>query len=191
MGGGGGTPGPTNEEKMLAEMANKKYDLAQELSAGSDYLTKMAQVDNTTRYEEKALADTAAIMANKKENAAVPVTGPQDLRTNISAAMAGKAQAEADTNARVGALVGSDLGNVGSSTAALSSEAARKMQLEQAEREAEEADRAGMVNMVGTLGGAYATNYKRVNSTVSDMISKPEPYVGSRNPASPYFRGSI
>lgn len=190
MGGGdSGTPAPTNEEKMLAEMANKKYDIAKELSAGSDYLTKMANVDSTQRYEEKALADTAQIMSQRKEAPMAPVTGPQDLRTNIAAAMAGKAQAESDINQRVGALAGSDLGMVGTTSSSLESEAARKMQLEQAEQEARDAEKGGLVNMLGTLGGAYATNYKRVNQGVSDMFAPK--LTSPANVGAANFRGTI
>lgn len=190
MGGGdSGTPAPTNEEKMLAEMADKKYDLAKELSAGSDYLTKMAQVDNTQRYEEKALADTAEILASRKETPLAPVTGPVDLRTNIAAAMAGKAQAESDTTGRVGALAQSNLGNVASTSSSLEAEAARKMQLEQAEKEALDAQQGGLVNMLGTLGGAYATNYKRVNAGVSDLFAPKLTAPANVNKAN--FRGTI
>lgn len=188
-GGGGGTPAPTNEEKMLAEMADKKYDLAQELSAGSDYLTKMAQVDNTQRYEERALADTAAIMASKKETPLVPVTGPQDLRTNVAAAMAGKAQSEMDIMDKVGTLAHSNLGNVAATSSATEAEAARKMQLAQAEQEARDAERGGLVNMIGTLGGAYATNYKRVNQSVADLFAPRLTAPANVNSAN--FRGTI
>lgn len=190
-GGGGGTPAPTNEEKMLAEMAGKKYDLAETLSGGSDYLTTMANVDNTNRYEEKALADTAAIMAAGRENPNAPVTGPKDLRTNIAAAMAGKAQSELDSDDKKTALANNTLGIVSATNEASAAEAARKMQLEQAEREAAMNNRAGIVNMLGTVGGAYATNYKRVNNSVKNAFSSTPEYNGSRDPTKTNFRGSI
>lgn len=190
-GGGGGTPAPTNEEKMLAEMAGKKYDLAETLSGGSDYLTTMANVDNTNRYEEKALADTAAIMAAGRENPNAPVTGPKDLRTNIAAAMAGKAQSELDSDDKKAALANNALGIVSATNEASAAEAARKMQLEQAEREAAMNNRAGIVNMLGTVGGAYATNYKRVNNSVKNAFSSTPEYNGSRDPTKTNFRGSI
>ena len=189
MGGGGGTPAATNEEKMLAQMADKKYDLAKELTAGSDYMTKMAQVDNTQRYEEKALADTAEIMAGRKESPLSPVTGPQDLRTNIAAALAGKAQAELDVTDKVGVLAQGNLGNVATTSNAIEAEAARKMQLEQAEREARDAAQGGLVNMLGTIGGAYATNYKRVNKAASDLFAPKLTAPANVNKAN--FRGTI
>lgn len=190
MGGGdSGTPAPTNEEKMLAEMAGKKYDIAKELSAGSDYMAKMANVDNTQRYEEKALADTAQIMLNKRETPLAPVTGPQDLRTNVAAAMAGKAQAESDITGRVGALAQSNLGNVATTSSALDAEAARKMQLEQAEQEARDASQGGLMNLLGTAGGAYAMNYKRVNQAASDLFAPKLTAPANVNAAN--FRGTI
>lgn len=190
-GGGGGTPAPTNEEKMLAEMAGRKYDLAKTLTGGSDYLTKMSKVDNTARYEEKALADTAAIMASQKETPLAPVTGPKDLRTNIAAAMAGKAQSELDMDNKKTALANNNLGVVAAANEASAAEAARKMQLEQAQREAEANSKAGLVNMLGTVGGAYATNYKRVNSAVKNAFDSTPAYNGSRDPTKTNFRGSI
>lgn len=190
-GGGGGTPAPTNEERLLAEMADRKYDLAKGLTAGSDYLTKMSNVDTTQRYEEKALSDTAEIMAASKENPNVPVTGPKDLRTNIAAAMAGKAQSELDSDSKKNALVNNSLGLVASSSDAAASEAARRMQLEQAQKEAADNTKAGIVNMIGTVGGAYATNYKRVNNSVSNLFSSTPEYNGSRDPTKSNFRGSI
>lgn len=190
-GGGGGTPAPTNEEKMLAEMAGKKYDSAKTLTGGADYLTTMANVDNTKRYEEKALADTAEIMAAGRENPNAPVTGPKDLRTNIAAAMAGKAQSELDSDNKKTALANNTLGIVSSANEASAAEAARKMQLEQAEREAAMNNRAGIVNMLGTVGGAYATNYERVNNSVKNAFSTTPEYNGSRDPTKTNFRGSI
>ena len=62
MGGGGGTPGPTEEEKKLAQLANDKYDLAKGLDAGTNYLTQDASVDRTARYTERALGDTARLL---------------------------------------------------------------------------------------------------------------------------------
>ena len=55
MGGGGGTPGPTEEEKKLAQLANDKYDLAKGIDAGTNYLTKDASVDRTARYTVSAI----------------------------------------------------------------------------------------------------------------------------------------
>lgn len=190
-GGGGGTPAPTNEEKMLAAMASKKYDLAKTLSGGLEYLTTAANVDNTKRYEERALSDTAAIMASSKENPNAPVTSPSDLRTNIAAAMAGKAQSELDSDDKKTALANNALGIVSATNDASAAEAARKMQLEQAEREAAMNSRAGIVNMLGTVGGAYATNYKRVNNSVKKAFNSTPEYTGSRDPTKTNFRGSI
>lgn len=190
-GGGGGTPEPTNEEKMLASMAQQKYSMANNLSAGANFLTQSANVDNTRRYEEKALSDTAAIMASQKENPNAPVTGPKDLRANVTAAMAGKAQSELDSDNKKTALVNNSLGVVGSAADATASEAARKMQLEQAQLEAANNNKAGIVNMIGTVGGAYATNYKRVNNAVSNLFSSTPEYNGSRDPTKSNFRGSI
>lgn len=190
-GGGGGTPAPTNEEKMLASMASKKYDLAKTLNGGFDYLNKMSNVDKTQRYEERALADTAAILASQKETPAAPVTGPKDLRTNVAAAMAGKAQSEMDSDNQKTSLANNTLGIVGAANEASAAEAARRMQLEQAQREAEANSKAGLVNMLGTVGGAYATNYKRVNSAVKNAFSSTPEYNGSRNPFDSNFRGSI
>ena len=190
-GGGGGTPAPTNEEKMLAEMAGKKYDLAKTLSGGMEYLSTASKVDTTRRYEEKALSDTAEIMAASKENPNAPVTGPQDLRTSITAAMAGKAQSELDMDSKKSALANNSLGVVAAANDATASEAARKMQLEQAEREASESKRAGIANILGTVGGAYASNYKRVNSAVRNAFDSTPAYNGSRDPTKTNFRGSI
>ena len=190
-GGGGGTPAPTNEEKMLAQMAGKKYDLAKTLSGGMEYLSTASKVDTTQRYEEKALADTAAIMASQKETPLAPVTGPKDLRANTAAAMAGKAQSELDMDSKKSALANNSLGVVAAANDATASEAARKMQLEQAEREAAANTKAGIVNMLGTVGGAYATNYKRVNSAVKNAFTSTPEYNGSRNPFDSNFRGSI
>lgn len=188
---GGGTPAPTNEEKMLAAMASKKYDLAKTLSGGMEYLSTASKVDTTQRYEEKALSDTAEIMAASKENPNAPVTGPQDLRTSITAAMAGKAQSELDMDNKKTALANNSLGIVSSASDATASEAARKMQLEQAEREASESKRAGIANILGTVGGAYASNYKRVNSAVRNAFDSTPAYNGSRDPTKTNFRGSI
>lgn len=190
-GGGGGTPKPTNEEKMLASMADKKYDLAKTLTGGSDYLTQMASVDKSRRYEEKALSDTAEIMASRKESPLAPVTGPSDLRTNVAAAMAGKAQSELDMDSKRTALSNNNLGVVATANEASAAEAARKMQLEQAEREASEAKKMGIADMVGTVGGAYAMNYKRINSGISNLFDKTPAYNGSRDPTKSNFRGSI
>lgn len=188
---GGGTPAPTNEEKMLAAMASKKYDLAKTLSGGMEYLSTASKVDTTRRYEEKALSDTAEIMASQKETPLAPVTGPKDLRTNIAAAMAGKAQSELDMDSKKSALANNSLGVVAAANDATTSEAARKMQLEQAEREAASNTKAGIVNMLGTVGGAYATNYKRVNSAVRNVFDTTPAYNGSRDPSKTNFRGSI
>ncbi len=188
---GGGTPAPTNEEKMLAAMASKKYDLAKTLSGGMEYLSTASKVDTTRRYEEKALSDTAEIMASQKETPLAPVTGPKDLRTNIAAAMAGKAQSELDMDSKKSALANNSLGVVAAANDATTSEAARKMQLEQAQREAEANSKAGLVNMLGTVGGTYATNYKRVNAAVRNAFSSTPEYNGSRDPSKTNFRGSI
>ena len=98
MGGGGGTPGPTAEEKKLAQLANDKYDLAKGIDAGTNYLTQDASVDRTARYTERALGDTARLLgANEVESCAAPVTGPVDLTANLSAISAGKTESDLDS----------------------------------------------------------------------------------------------
>ena len=85
MGGGGGTPAPTREEKLLAQMASDKHGMAKGLTAGGDYLTKDAGVDRTARYTEKALGDTARLLGqNQIESPDAPVTGPVDLTANVA-----------------------------------------------------------------------------------------------------------
>lgn len=170
MGGGGGTPGPTEEEIKLGELASEKYDMAASLSGGADYLTQDAQVDRTQRYTELALGDTARMLGAMKETPASPVTGPVDLSSNLLAINAGKTQADLDTAAKQNALAQNSLGTVADSTAAMHQEGLRKQALAQAEQEYEDASTQGLVNMASSLGTVYAMNRKKINQGVTDLF---------------------
>lgn len=172
MGGGGSkTPGPTAEEKKLAELASNKYDLAKGLTAGSDYLTRDAGVDRTARYTEAALGDTARLLgANQVETPAAPVTGPVDLTASLTAVNAGKTQSDLDSEAKQNGLAQNALGNVGNTTAALHQEGLRAQAISQAESDYKNSSKAGIVNALTSVGTAYAMNHKKINDGVSDAI---------------------
>lgn len=173
MGGGGGTPAPTREEKLLAQMASDKYDMAKGLTAGGDYLTKDATVDRTARYTEKALGDTARLLGqNQIENPENPVTGPVDLTANVAATIAGKTQADLDTQAKQVGIAQNTLGNVSDTTAAVHQEGLRKQALEQAESDYKNASKAATVNAVTSIGTAYAMNRKAVNKWIGGPFEK-------------------
>lgn len=170
-GGGGGTPGPTYEEKKLAELASNKYDLAKGLTAGTDYLTRDSKVDRTARYTEAALGDTARLLGvNQVETPAVPVTGPVDLTANLTAINAGKTQADLDSEAKQNGLAQNSLGNVADTTAALHQEGLRKQAIEQSQADYKNASKGAVVNAITSVGTAYAMNRKKINSEVSDLF---------------------
>ena len=172
-GGGGGTPAPTREEKLLAQMASDKYDMAKGLTAGGDYLTKDAGVDRTARYTEKALGDTARLLGqNQIESPDAPVTGPVDLTPNVAATIAGKTQADLDTQAKQVGIAQNTLGNVADTTAAVHQEGLRKQALEQAESDYKNASKAATVNAVASIGTAYAMNRKAVNKGIGGLFEK-------------------
>ena len=173
MGGGGGTPGPTDEEKKLAQLASDKYDLAKGLDAGTNYLTKDASVDRTARYTELALGDTARLLgANQIVTPAAPVTGPVDLTANLAATNAGKTQADLDSQAKQTGLAQASLGTVADTSAALHQEGLRKQAVEQAESDYKAASAGATVNALSSLGTAYAMNHEKINARVSDLFSK-------------------
>ena len=174
MGGGGGTPGPTAEEKKLGELASNKYDMAASLSGGADYLTQDAQVDRTQRYTELALGDTARMLGAMKETPASPVTGPVDLSSNLLAINAGRTQADLETAAKQNALAQNSLGTVADSTAAMHQEGLRKQALAQSQQELKAASTQGLVNMASSLGTVYAMNHKKINAGVSDLFKSAE-----------------
>lgn len=182
MGGGGGTPGPTEEEKKLAQLANDKYDLAKGLDAGTNYLTKDASVDRTARYTELALGDTARLLgANQIVTPAVPVTAPVDLTANLAAINAGKTQSDLDSQAKQTGLAQASLGTVADTSAALHQEGLRKQAVEQAEADYKAASTGATVNALSSLGTVYAMNYKKINSGVSDLFS-PKPTLKVNTP---------
>lgn len=181
MGGGGGTPGPTEEEIKLAQLANDKYDLAKGLDAGTNYLTKDASVDRTARYTELALGDTARMLGAMKETPASPVTGPVDLSSNLLAINAGKTQADLDSQAKQTGLAQASLGTVADTSAALYQEGLRKQAVEQAEAEYKAASTGATVNALSSLGTVYAMNYKKINAGVSDLFS-PKPTLKVNTP---------
>lgn len=170
MGGGGGTPGPTEEEKKLGELAGKKYEMASTLSGGADYLTQDAQVDRTQRYTELALGDTARMLGAMKETPSSPVTGPVDLSSNLLAINAGRTQADLESAAKQNALAQTSLGNVADSTAAMHQEGLRKQALAQSQQELDDASTQGLVNMASSLGTVYAMNRNKINAGVSDLF---------------------
>lgn len=170
-GGGGGTPGPTAEEKKLAELAASKYDLAKGLTAGSDYLTRDSKIDRTARYTEAALGDTARLLgANQVEVPESPVTGPLDLTASITAVNAGKTQADLDSQAKQTGLAQNSLGNVADTSAALHQEGLRKQAIQQAEADYKNASKGAVVNAITSVGTAYAMNRKKINAGVADAI---------------------
>lgn len=182
MGGGGGTPGPTKEEKKLAQLANDKYDLAKGLDAGTNYLTKDASVDRTSRYTERALGDTARLLgAYQTATPAAPVTGPVDLTANLAAINAGKTQADLDSQAKQTGLAQASLGTVADTSAALHQEGLRKQAVEQAEADYKAASAGATVNALSSLGTVYAMNHKKINSKVSDLFS-PKPTLKVNTP---------
>lgn len=173
MGGGGGTPGPTAEEKKLAQLANDKYDLAKGLDAGTNYLTKDASVDRTARYTELALGDTARLLgANQIVTPAAPVTGPVDLTANLSAINAGKTQSDLDSQAKRTGLAQASLGTVVDTSSALHQEGLRKQAVEQAESDYKAASAGSIINTAASLGTVYAMNHKKINAGVKDLFSK-------------------
>ena len=173
MGGGGGTPGPTEEEIKLAELANDKYELAKGLDAGTNYLTKDASVDRTARYTELALGDTARLLgANQIVTPAAPVTGPVDLTANLAAINAGKTQSDLDSQAKRTGLAQASLGTVADTSAALHQEGLRKQAVEQAESEYKAASTGATINALSSLGTVYAMNHKKINAGVKDLFSK-------------------
>ena len=172
MGGGGGTPGPTEEEIKLAQLANDKYDLAKGLDAGTNYLTKDASVDRTARYTESALGDTARLLgANQIVTPAAPVTGPVDLTANLAAINAVKIQADLDSQAKQTGLAQASLGTVVGTSAALHQEGLRKQAVEQAESEYKAASTGATINALSSLGTVYAMNHKKINAGVKDLFS--------------------
>lgn len=173
MGGGGGTPGPTKEEKKLAQLANDKYDLAKGIDAGTNYLTKDASVDRTSRYTELALGDTARLLgANQIVTPAVPVTAPVDLTANLAAINAGRTQSDLDSQAKQTGLAQASLGTVADTSSALHQEGLRKQAVEQAESEYKAASTGATINAAASIGTAYAMNHKKVNAGVKDLFSK-------------------
>lgn len=171
MGGGGGTPAPSKEEKLLAQMASDKYDMAKGLTAGGDYLTKDATVDRTARYTEKALGDTARLLGqNQIENPENPVTGPVDLTANIVATNAGKTQADLDSQAKQIGVAQNTLGNVADTTAAVHQEGLRKQALEQSKADYKNASNGMLVNAAASIGTAYAMNRKAINSRIGKLF---------------------
>lgn len=172
-GGGGGKPSATREEKLLAQMASDKYDIAKQLSSGSEYLTKDSGVDRTARYTEAALGDTARMLGqNQIENPESPVTGPVDLSANIAAANAGMTQADLDSQAKQTGLTQNILGNVADTTAAVHQEGLRKQALAQAETEYKNASKAAAVNAVTSIGTAYAMNRKAINKRIGGLFEQ-------------------
>ena len=172
MGGGGGTPGPTAEEKKLAQLANSKYDLAKGIDAGTNYLTQDASVDRTARYTERALGDTARLLgANQTETPAAPVTGPVDLTANLVAINAGKTQSDLDSQAKQTGLAQASLGTVADTSSALHQEGLRKQAVEQAESDHKAASTGATVNALSSLGIVYAMNHKKINARVEDLFS--------------------
>ena len=181
-GGGGGTPAPTREEKLLAQMASDKYDMAKGLTAGGDYLTKDAGVDRTARYTERALGDTARLLgANQMETPAAPVTAPVDLTANLAAINAGKTQSDLDSQAKQTGLAQASLGTVADTSSALYQEGLRKQAVEQAEADYKAASTGATVNALSSLGTVYAMNYKKINAGVSDLFS-PKPTLKVNTP---------
>lgn len=173
MGGGGGTPGPTAEEKKLAQLANDKYDLAKGIDAGTNYLTQDASVDRTARYTERALGDTARLLGtNQTETPVAPVTGPVDLTANLSAINAGKTQSDLDSQAKQTGLAQASLGTVADTSSALHQEGLRKQAVEQAESEYKAASTGSIINAAASIGTAYAMNHKKVNAKVAGLFSK-------------------
>lgn len=173
MGGGGGTPGPTKEEKKLAQLANDKYDLAKGIDAGTNYLTKDASVDRTSRYTELALGDTARLLgANQIVTPAVPVTAPVDLTANLAAINAGRTQSDLDSQAKQTGLAQASLGTVADTSSALHQEGLRKQAVEQAESEYKAASTGATINALSSLGTVYAMNHKKINAGASDLFSK-------------------
>lgn len=182
MGGGGGTPGPTDEEKKLAQLASDKYDLAKGLDAGVNYLTQDASVDRTARYTEKALGDTARLLgANQIETPAAPVTGPVDLTASLAAINAGKTQSDLDSQAKQTGLAQASLGTVADTSAALHQEGLRKQAIQQAEADLKSAKQGSLVNAATSIGTAYAMNRKKINAGVSDLFS-PKPTLKVNTP---------
>lgn len=172
MGGGGGTPGPTYEEKLLGELSGQKYDLAKGLSAGTDYLTRDANVDRSSRYEELALGDTARLLGSTQvETPASPVTGPVDLTANLKAIVAGQTQADLESNAKKTGIAQNALGTVADTTAAAHQEGLRKQAIEQAQADLKSAKQGSVVNAITSIGTAYAMNHKKINSAVSDVFN--------------------
>lgn len=170
-GGGGGKPSATREEKLLAQMASDKYDMAKQLSSGSEYLTKDSGVDRTARYTEAALGDTARLLGqNQTESPESPVTGPVDLSANIAAANAGMTQADLDSQAKQTGLAQNTLGNVADTTAAVHQEGLRKQALEQAQTDYKNASKAAAVNAVTSIGTAYAMNRKAINKRIGGLF---------------------
>lgn len=182
-GGGGGTPGPTYEEQLLAQMADQKYDIAKQISEGTDYLTKDAAVDRTARYTEAALGDTARLLgANQVEVPESPVTGPVDLSANVAALNAGKTQADLDSQAKVNGVAQNSIGNMADTTAALHQEGARKQAIAQAEQDYKNASQGAVVNAITSAGTAYAMNHKKINAGVKDAYASAKKTISAYKP---------
>lgn len=198
MGGGdSGTPSATNEERKLAELASRKYDMAKDLQVGSNVLSVDAGVDRSNRYAEQALGSTAEALAAKKESPLNTASVLGDLRAGVSAANAGKSQADKESAAKTSDVVQNTLGAVGSTSAAIDSEARRKMLLEQATVDAKNTKSAATIGAIGSIAGLgvglYGDELKKFAGSTADAIKTKAKatYYGDRNPNSPYFRGSI
>lgn len=147
----------TQEERTLKKVGQSKFELAQDLTAGRDFLDAVSGRDSTSRNAEKIRAEQAVQLGRIDLADSAKVRGV-DARTAAKTGVAARATSDENAAAASGAIIEADLGISSSVDASLRSSAQSKVQLQEAELRAQVAKRNNLLDVAGTVVGGIATS---------------------------------
>lgn len=142
----------TEAEKRLMRVGEEKFNLAQGLDGGRDFLDAVAGRDSSGREEEELRSEQAFQLGNiaAKDNLGLDYI---DSRVASNAGVAAKGAAEEDKFSAQSALLNADLGIDSSVSSSLRSTAQSKAQLSMALAKAENDRRNQMLDVAGSVAG--------------------------------------
>lgn len=174
--------GPTDQEIQLGNQAVTKYNAAQQLSGGTEYLLNTLNDDSVGRDTEKSNAQNAVAfsqMADSNEE-----TLPADLRQYGGGEVAAMAQNDSDNASTIMDLSGSNLGLMASNSSAAYASAQREMAENAANTAAKQQSNMWVPSLAGNVIGTYAGggfdhwmskdsayNSKNIGSTTKNYLS--------------------
>lgn len=146
--------GPTSEEIQLGNQAQIKYEAANQLGGGADYLLNTLSVDTTGKDKEKANAQNAVAFSQMPDS--TEETLPIDLRAYTGGGVAAAAQNDADHASTLMDLGSANLGVMANNSSAAYAEGNREMALNAAETAKQQQRDAFLPSLAGNAIGMYA-----------------------------------